>query len=234
MRGSAPMMFDFETEPQRAPSHSCPAPCSAFRVIVADPPWEYDDGFRGSSHSGNWHGEITSKPLPYPSMTVKEICALKVSELADKDCRLWLWTTNKYLPDAFRVIEAWGFRYRQTLVWHKADPAPLTRSVTSNGAEFLLVAVRGNPPCKKRLPSAVIKLPMTKKHSKKPVEWQWLIEQTDDGPRLELFARRKRPGWHVWGNEIANDVEMPNDRTQRRLATEQPHQPEAAPRRPLE
>src|SRR3990167_2241422 len=170
MRGSAPMMFDFETEPQRAPSHSCPEPCSAFRVIVADPPWEYDG----------------------------------------------------------------GFRYRQTLVWHKADPAPLTGSVTSNGAEFLLVAVRGNPPCKKRLPSAVIKLPMTKKHSKKPVEWQWLIEQTEDGPRLELFARRKRPGWHVWGNEIANDAEKPNDRTQRRRATEQPHQPEAAPRRPLE
>lgn len=205
------MTFDFESEPQRAPSHSCPAPCSAFRSIVADPPWDYPEGFATQSRSpGKWSGPIATKPLPYPSMTLEEIRALPVREMAAPDCRLWLWTTNRYLPSAFGVMEAWGFEYRQTLVWHKLD-GNMGGSVAPNSAEFLLVGVRGNPPCLKRLPAAVVKLPQSKRHSKKPVEWNWLIEQTDEGPRLEMFARRSRPGWHVWGNEIANDVEMPND-----------------------
>lgn len=182
---------------------------SAFRCVVADPPWEYPEGFATQSRSpGKWEGEIKCKPLPYPSMTVEEIAALPVREMAAADCRLWLWTTNRYLPAAFGVMESWGFEYRQTLVWHKSD-GNMGGSVAPNSAEFLLVGVRGNPPCKKRLPAAVVKLPQSKRHSKKPVEWQWLIEQTDDGPRLEMFARRKRPGWHAWGNELANDVELP-------------------------
>ena len=142
--------------------------CSAFRVIVADPPWKYDDGFVGSSHNRKtgWHAPWKRKPLPYPAMTVEEICALPVGAMAAPDCRLWLWTTNRYLPAAFGVMKAWGFEYRQTLVWHKSDTAPLSGSVAPNSAEFLLVGVRGNPPCLKRLPAAVVKLPQTKRHSK--------------------------------------------------------------------
>lgn len=188
---------------------------SAFRCIVADPPWDYPEGFATQSRSpGHWSGTIDTKPLPYPSMTLEAIRALPVREMAAPDCRLWLWTTNRYLPAAFGAMEAWGFEYRQTLVWHKSD-GNMGGSVAPNSAEFLLVGVRGNPPCLKRLSSAVVKLPQSKRHSKKPVEWNWLIEQTDEGPRLEMFARRSRPGWHVWGNELANDVEMPNDQAQR-------------------
>jgi N6-adenosine-specific RNA methylase IME4 len=210
------MMLELPTasETEKRGGCSSPAICSAFRCIVADPPWEYPEGFATQSRSpGKWSGPIDTKPLPYPSMTLEAIRALPVREMAAPDCRLWLWTTNRYLPAAFGVMEAWGFEYRQTLVWHKSD-GNMGGSVAPNSAEFLLVGVRGNPPCVKRLPAAVVKLPQSKKHSKKPGEWQWLIEQTDEGPRLEMFARRKRHGWHVWGNELANDVEMPNEKAQ--------------------
>ena len=182
--------------------------CSAFRSILADPPWEYDEGFNSQPHSHD--GPIThDKPLPYPSMTVEEICALPVARLADKDCRLWLWATSRYLPDAFGVMKSWGFRYRQTLVWHKSD-GNMGGGVAPNSAEFLLVGVKGNPPIGKKLKQSVYKMPHGIRHSQKPKEWQWLIEQVDGEPRLELFSRRKRCGWHVWGNEVTSDVEMPN------------------------
>ena len=123
-----------------------------FKTIVADPPWEYPEGFNTvSASNGIPIGPIKhDKPLPYPSMTIAEICALPVANLADKDCRLWLWTTSRYLPDAFGVMKAWGFRYRQTLVWHKLD-GNIGGGVAPNSAEFLLVGVKGNPPIKTKL-----------------------------------------------------------------------------------
>lgn len=212
------LTFELHETPRNGEAGGCSsAPiCSAFRCIVADPPWEYPEGFVTHSHwktpNGHKYGpKVHDKPLPYPAMTVEAICALPVAALADTDCRLWLWTTNKYLPDAFRVMDAWGFRYRQTMVWHKTD-ANMGGSIAPNSAEFLLVGVKGNPPIKSKLRSSVHKLPQSKTHSRKPKEWAWLIEQVDEGPRLEMFARRKRHGWHVWGNEIANDVEMPNEK----------------------
>lgn len=203
--------LDFFQPDTSAPTsgRSCPLSVtsgSLFGCIVADPPWDYPEGFATQSRSpGRWSGPIKTKPLPYPSMTVEEIKALPVAALAAPDCRLWLWTTNRYLPAAFDVMAAWGFDYRQTLVWHKSD-GNMGGSVAPCSAEFLLVGVRGQPRCEKRLPSAVVKLPQSKRHSKKPEEWLWMIEQTTAANRLEMFARRKRSGWHLWGNEIADGV----------------------------
>lgn len=174
-----------------------------FSCIVADPPWEYPEGFAG----GPGHGDWTPTPLPYPSMSVAEICALRVAELAAQDCRLWLWTTNKYLPDAFGVMAAWGFKYRQLIVWHKLD-SNLGGSVAPNSAEFLLVGVKGHPPIKRKWKTSVVGLAHGKRHSQKPREWHYLIEQVDEGPRLEMFARRPMLGWSVWGNQVACDSEL--------------------------
>ena len=122
-------------------------PDGGFRTIVADPPWSYPEGFATQSRTqGKWDGPVTRKPLPYPAMTLTEIEALPVADVASKDCRLWLWTTNRYLPSAFSVMLAWGFDYRQKLVWHKAD-GNMGGSVAPNSAEFLLVGVRGVAKC---------------------------------------------------------------------------------------
>lgn len=179
---------------------------ASFGCVYADPPWEYPEGFpTQTTVNGEWQ-PVEIKPLPYPSMTVPEICALPVNRLAAKDCRLFLWTTNRYLRAAFDVLDAWGFEYRQTLTWHKLD-GNTGGSIAPNSTEFLMVAVKGKPACKQRLKTSVVGM-AHQRHSQKPKEFYYLIERTTEGPYVELFARRKRPGWQSWGNEVASDVTM--------------------------
>ena len=157
--------------------------------------------------------------LPYESMTVEEICALPVAECGADDCRLFLWTTNRYLPDAFKVLAAWGFEYKQTLTWRKTgNPSPFGGSVAPNHAEYLLVAVRGKPKRLARLKSSVIDAPAAapgksrggtkRRHSAKPELFLDLVEQVSPGPYVELFARRARLGWERWGNDVDSTVDL--------------------------
>jgi N6-adenosine-specific RNA methylase IME4 len=165
-----------------------------YATIVADPPWHYD-GFA----LGPGHGMLVTRPLPYSSMTLDEIAALPVGDLADADARLFLWTTNRYLPSTFGILDAWGFAYKQTLVWHKRD-ANLPGSVAPNSAEFVLVAVKGSPERRKPLSSAVLSTTRKGGHSAKPDAFGDLVEQVSPGPYIELFCRRPRFGWDSWGH----------------------------------
>lgn len=175
-----------------------------YRTIVADPPWIYDEPF-AQIHSKA--GRVT-KPLPYESMSLDDIKALPVSAMADRNARLFLWTTNRYLPDAFGVIDAWGFQYRQTAVWHKkGNPSPWGGSVAPNHAEFLLVGVRGKPERLTMWPSSVVAINVGR-HSQKPETFLDLIEMVSPGPYLEMFARRNRLGWDTWGNESFEHVAL--------------------------
>jgi N6-adenosine-specific RNA methylase IME4 len=81
-----------------------------YRTIVADPPWPYDDGFNGFG---------ARRTLPYPAMPVDAIAALPIDEWAAPGAHLYLWTTNRYLPEALGMVEMWGFTYAATLVWCK-------------------------------------------------------------------------------------------------------------------
>ena len=177
-----------------------------YRTIVADPPWEYPEGFPSQHQTkGKWKGPVLRQDLPYSAMTVWQIAALPVSELTDEASRLFLWTTNKYLPDAFMVMRAWGFKYRQTLTWDKRGA--LAGSIAPN-SEFLLVGTRGSPGMMRRMTSAVIQASVTKTHSRKPDVFLDWVEQVSPGPYVELFSRRHRLGWDVWGNESANTVAL--------------------------
>lgn len=171
-----------------------------YRTLVADPPWPYPEGFSTQPRSpGKWSGPIDhAKALPYSSMTLDDICAMPVADLADRDARLFLWTTNRYLPEAFAVASAWGFRYRQALVWHKRD-GNMGGSVAPCSAEFLLVCVRGAPPVMSKDPTAVISAPQAKQHSLKPPVFMDLVERVSPGPYVELFCRAPRFGWDSWG-----------------------------------
>lgn len=177
-----------------------------YGTIVADPPWHYAAMPKGGAKPGTMS---KGQPLPYPSMTVDAICALPVADLAAPDCVLWLWTTNKYLPDAFTVVDAWGFTYKQTIVWAKNNPMPVG-SVAPSAAEFLMVAKRGKPSTEWVWPSSVIVTPRppNRRHSTKPEVFLDLIEKCSPGPRLEMFARRNRIGWSTWGNEALGHVEV--------------------------
>jgi N6-adenosine-specific RNA methylase IME4 len=174
-----------------------------YRTIVADPPWEYPEGFA----LGPGHGTLEVRPLPYAAMSFEAICELPVQRLADRDSRLFLWTTNRHLDDAFDVMHAWGFKYRQTLVWHKRD-VNLPASIAPNSAEFLLVGTHGAPARGATLPSSVIATTRRGGHSAKPEVWLDYIEQASPGPYVELFARRARFGWDYWGDQSLGTAKL--------------------------
>ncbi len=184
-----------------------------YRTIVVDPPWDHGDGFAGGhSRSAVRVTAAEQRSLPYPTMTLDEIGNLPVADLADRDCRCFLWTTNRFLPAAFGVLERWGFAYKQTLVWHKTD-VNIPAAVAPNSAEFVLVGTCGQPERKQTLPSAVLARPRdggytTKGHAQKPEMFLDYFEQVSPGPYLEMFSRRARFGWRTWGDEALHGTEL--------------------------
>jgi N6-adenosine-specific RNA methylase IME4 len=181
-----------------------------YRTLVADPPWHYE-AFATSPSSGKMRH---NDPLPYPSMTEEEILGLGSAVrrlIAPGGAFLFLWTTNRYLPLSFDVMAAWGFRYRQTITWHKTgSPSPFGGTVAPPHSEFLLVGRRGGNVAMvgERFPSSVIAAPSQRRHSQKPELFLDLIERVAPGPYVELFARRQRLGWDTWGNEALAHVDL--------------------------
>jgi N6-adenosine-specific RNA methylase IME4 len=165
-----------------------------YPVIMADPPWRYvDEEGRGSAEDH------------YATMSLEEICAMPVAARATDDAVIFLWATAPLLPEAFEVLRAWGFEYRTSSVWDKERIGIGHWFRVQH--EHLLVGVRGNfptPPPAAR-PSSVIRA-RRGEHSSKPDEAYAIVEAMWPGlPRLELFARRERAGWNVWGAEAHDD-----------------------------
>lgn len=172
-------------------------PEGKYAVIYADPPWTFQV----------WSGEGKDRAAEnhYPTMTQAEIEALPIADLAADDCALFLWAVWPQLPEALAVIKAWGFEYKTcAFVWAKSTKDG-ERFATGMGywtranSEVCLLATRGSP---KRLNADVHQIvsPRTE-HSRKPDEVAERIERLVNGPYIELFARRPREGWHVWGNQ---------------------------------
>jgi N6-adenosine-specific RNA methylase IME4 len=190
-----------------------------YATIVADPPWPYPEGW-GRLPGGQGvkmavrRGELPQmkarKPLPYPSMPLPDIKALPVADLADPTgCHLYMWTTNRYLRDAFDVVEAWGFKVGQTLVWCKTPMGLGPGGTFAQSTEYILTARRGSLRSLRRVDSTWFNWPrMDRSHSRKPDAFLDLVESVSPGPYLELFARRQRLGWDTWGNEALEHVEI--------------------------
>jgi N6-adenosine-specific RNA methylase IME4 len=181
-----------------------------YQTIVADPPWDYGTK-RWASITHGGKGPRVERDMPYACMTLDAIKDLPVAAMADDDCRLFMWTTNRHLPESFAVLHAWGFTYAQNIVWRKTgNPSPFAGGgVAPVHHEHLLVAKRGAPKVLANLASSVIDAPAAVfGHSTKPECFQDYIEQVSPGPYVELFARRARFGWDVWGNESLGTAEM--------------------------
>jgi len=163
-----------------------------YSTIVADPPWRYAKTNPDKSAEG-YSGAMG---LPYSGMSLDEIAALPVADIAADDCRLYLWTTNRYLRRAWDIVEAWGFEAQErTLVWCK--PPRATTPVTT---EFVVMGKRGKPP---RMPwhgTTWFAWPHQSAHSVKPAAFGDLVESWSPGPYVELFARQPRLGWDAWGH----------------------------------
>jgi N6-adenosine-specific RNA methylase IME4 len=161
-----------------------------YRTIVADPPWDYGrDAERWVPTDGN---QADRRAIPYPAMTVDQIATLPVTDWAADSARLFLWTTNRYLRDAFIVAHAWGFEYRQILVWHKLGAAPWGGSIAPISAEFLLAFVRGDPPVLARWSTSVVAVARAA-HSAKPDVFLDLVEHVSPPRSLPRAVRPPRP-----------------------------------------
>ena len=158
-------------------------PTGPFQVIVADPPWRYESG----------------NDLPYPTMTIDDIKAMRVKSIAADDALLWLWTTNAHLRVSFDVAEAWGFEYRTLLTWVKDRMG--TGEWLRGQTEHCLLAVRGKPVFLHGKHTTVLEA-ARREHSRKPEEFYALVEATCPGSRVELFSRQEREGWRVFGDQV--------------------------------
>lgn len=166
-----------------------PLPKGPFRVIVSDPPWQYDKRAGDPTHRGD---------LPYPSMTTEEICRLPVPALAHEDCILWLWTTNAFMRDAFNVLDAWGFEEKTILTWVK-DRMGLGDWLRGR-TEHCIMAIRGKPTVLLTNQTTALEA-AGREHSRKPEKFYALVETLCPGSRVEMFARSPREGWWSWGAE---------------------------------
>lgn len=162
-----------------------------YRVIYADPPWSYNDKQSTDKLGG--------AEKHYPTMSLAEICALPVP--ADDNAVLFIWVTSPLLEDVFKVINAWGFKYKTSFVWDKV--AHNMGHYNSVRHEFLLIATKGScTPDVNKLYDSVVSIERTE-HSKKPKEFRDMIDALyPGGERLELFAREAPAGWDVWGNMV--------------------------------
>lgn len=186
-----------------------------YRTIVADPPWEYPEGWPGASTSplsafnrtGVPEDTGVREPLPYAAMSLHDIGALPIPDLVDGDSHLFLWTTNRYLREAYPIVEHWGFKPSQLLTWCKPRRGIGPRGLFASSSEFVLYARRGHPFHKTRVDSTWWEWPRHG-HSTKPEAFLDLVETVCPGPYLELFARRNRLGWDTWGNESLEMVQL--------------------------
>lgn len=170
-----------------------------YDIILADPPWNIRWG--GSNSIG-------LKPLQYPTMLITELCQLPVKQIANDCSKLFLWTTNGFLPEALGILKFWGFQYDKLWTWCKPTGAG---GHPRNATEHLIEASRGAVKSIGRHEKAVnnwFEAP-TQGHSTKPEKARRLIEYCyPNTTKIELFARRKAVGWDVWGNELENSIEL--------------------------
>ena len=147
-------------------------------------------------------------------MDIQELCTLPVPQISAKDSVLFLWTTFPKLPDALRLISAWGFQFKTVaFCWVKQNRNAKSWFCglgfwTRGNAEICLLATRGKP---KRAAADVPQLIVSprEEHSKKPDETRdRIVRLMGDLPRVELFARQAPPGWDVWGNEVQSTIAL--------------------------
>lgn len=174
-------------------------PSQHYGVVLADPPWRMADW------SGN--GDKSKTPgAQYDLMDLDAIMALPVRERARKNAVLIVWAIQAMLPQAFEVMSAWGFTFKTAGAWAKQSKtgekwAIGTGHIFRSAAEFFILGTRGSVPVQSKSVRNIIVAPV-REHSRKPDEMHENIEKMYPFmPKLELFARERRPGWDVWGNQ---------------------------------
>lgn len=170
-----------------------------YDLIVIDPAWEVGKTQRKVRPN--------QKPeLDYVTMPFDEIKALPIGEMADTNSVIFLWTIQKWLPKSFELLDTWGFKYQRTLTWDKKNGMCLFGF--HHRTEFVLFGYKGKIeiyPKRKAIPTVFDG--KSERHSAKPDEFYQLVQGLGKN-RVDVFARREREGWDVFGNEVNNSIDL--------------------------
>ena len=158
-----------------------------YGTIVADPPWRYMSA--ATKADARKH---------YSTMSMDEIHAMPVADLAAPNAHLWLWCTNALMEDGYAIVRTWGFRPITLLTWCKNGPG--VGYYLRNNTEHAIFATRGDPVVPEDKPLSTWWNWPKGHHSAKPDAFADLVEQVSPGPYVELFARAPRLGWDHWGH----------------------------------
>ena len=164
-----------------------------YSTLIIDPPLE--TGQRGT------YGAINH----YALMSVDDIKRMPIGDLTTPDSHVWLWVGNQTLRIGYDILEAWGYRVKSVFTWCKLRMG--LGMYLRNGTEHVLLGVRGRAPVKFRAQINWGIFPV-QDHSHKPEEFHKIVERVSPGPYAELFARRKMPGWDVWGDQVESDFRI--------------------------
>lgn len=183
-----------------------------YNIIYADPPWHFASKQLQKYNHTRFHSLDIKE---YSTMTVKEICNLPIKYITYNESALFLWVTDAHIPEALKVIEAWGFKYiTVAFIWSKKTrnwkQVATLGSWTMKNCEICFFATKGHM-LKYKKANNVYQLveAMRTKHSVKPEEVRdRIVKLFGDIPRIELFARKKTNGWDCWGNEVESDIEL--------------------------
>jgi N6-adenosine-specific RNA methylase IME4 len=204
---------------QRGPLGYLPVrrPALTYQTIVADPPWPYGKGaiIKTVKNDGSIAIGVDVETDHYSTMSIADLCDLKPD--AEKDAHLYLWTTNSFMVEAHTVARAWGFEPKTICTWVKVrHDDPLVPSMKTGyyfrgATEHFLFCVRGSLKLidKTAWPTAYLWPRLG--HSVKPDAFYDLVEAASPGPRLEMFSRRARIGWDVWGHGVESDITIRGD-----------------------
>jgi N6-adenosine-specific RNA methylase IME4 len=184
---------------------------SEWGTIVADPPWRYIE-------AGLWQRQKSQANRQYDTLTVQQIQSLPVP--AADNAYLWLWITNRHLAHGVgkMVAESWGFRPITVLTWCK--PQIGLGYYLRNATEHVVFAVRGSPGQLNATNISSWFVANRTRHSSKPDEFYEIVERACDGPYLDVFARKNRPGWTCWGKDVGDTLNIGFDPDKWRALTE--------------
>ena len=170
------------------------APRGTYDVIIVDPPWDIKKIARSDAPN--------QEDMDYPVMSIEELIEWgQVNLLPAPDCHLFLWTTQKYLPRSFDLLSEWGFKYICTFVWHKPGGFQPFKLPQYN-CEFIIYAHKGNPSFTETKDFMTCFCAPRAEHSAKPDYFYDTIRRVTSGKRIDMFARKERDGFEIWGNEI--------------------------------